>query len=150
MNNQGEFYEHYKENMQRFYWVYTWASSFNFDDTKLFVGGVTTSEFNGEICIYNTNRKSFDGKKSEPKFVCRVSNDPFDLKGSWLSHITPNVFIAGTFHPNHENSMDANVWVCRPTEKTSSITYESLNMYCYKKILLRFRFNDNEVRTKFR
>ncbi|XP_023329717.1 F-box/WD repeat-containing protein 5 [Eurytemora carolleeae] len=73
----------HQESMRRYEWKYTWASRFNCSDTLLLVAGVV-SDINGEIAVF---MKTTDNEKNKSNYsiLCRVSNNPYDVMGDWVS-----------------------------------------------------------------
>ncbi len=147
MTCQGDLSEHLKLSVEQFGWSHPIYSEYNHDDTQLLVtGSWTAAGFRGEVGIYKTNRKSFDGRKSMPEIMHRVSNVPAYLTGSWPSSIKTEIFLSGTYDRIITNNFESLIWIRKapnlPTADSNQDGHETISA---KSLLFHFLFHDNAV-----
>jgi len=130
----------YEVHMHAYQWRYTWFSKYNSSDSLLLVSGVVT-DFNGEIAIFT---KTTPPRKSYPIYsiLCRVSNNPYDVVGDWVSDTH---FLSGRLE-----TVDNHVWpsatlyMCEADPGMPSNTTSPSASQVVKNIVLRLQ-GDNTV-----
>ena len=131
------------QSMLNYHWKHTWASQFSSDDSRLLVAGVV-STYAGEVAIFKTDRTSNDVKKSKFSFLCRIVNDPYDIRGCWLTG--NDHFLSGTVQRDFHGNIDASIWLCKPKNGGNEGPTTAVNLSALRKTLFKYRYEDNVSR----